>query len=48
MKRKKKRGSYLDSVVLEERVIEGWLVRDVHTVYDISIRTLHYLLKLKL
>lgn len=30
----------LDSVALEERVIKGWLMRDVHTVYDISIRAL--------
>lgn len=43
----KKRGSgvfwrerNLDSVVLEERVIKGRLVGDVHTVYDVSIRTL--------
>lgn len=38
----------LDSVVLEERVIKGWLVGDVHTVYDISIRALHYFKQLVL
>lgn len=31
----------LDCVVLEGRVIKGWLVRDVHTVYEISIWALH-------
>lgn len=42
--RNKQRGRNLDGVVLEERVIEGWLEREVHTVYDISIWALHIVL----
>ena len=40
---RKKRGERkdLDSVVFKERVIKGWLMRDMNTVYDISIWALH-------
>jgi hypothetical protein len=27
-------------MVLEVRVVKGWLVRDVHAVYDVAVRAL--------
>ena len=34
---KRSTGIYLDSVVLEVRMIKRWLVGDVHAVYDVPI-----------
>jgi hypothetical protein len=36
----RERGTYLDGVVLEEGVIQGGLVGDMHAVYDVSVWTL--------